>query len=242
MSESNTASCNQTKDPTRTTNKIASSIIKSLPKRPMELSRRSSDRISASARTEGTDIEKFVSFANHASVVYTIARGNYSPKEIKATWYSTEENLNIGKQCSKQILKMDRGETLKDIKYCARGLEGHTRTGFTMKIQNRALSINSVLAEQHQVQLLEGFRDDEAIARVYHQAAASCQIWACVVGLRDQRVAENYLDEAFEVQVKQTSQECEPIAPCAGIQPCKKPLLHLSIRRPERKIISARTA
>jgi hypothetical protein len=214
MSESNTTSCIQTNEPTRTTNKIASSMIKSL----MKLSRRSSDQITASARTEGTDIEKFVSFANQASVVYTIARRNYSPNEIKATWYSKKEKMNIEKQCCKQILRMDRGETLKDKKYCARGLEGHTRTGFTLKSKNRALSINSVLAEQHHVQLLRGFRDDEAIAHAYHQTTASCQIWACVVGLRDQRVAEEYSDEAFEVQVKQTSQ-CES---CAGIQPCKK--------------------
>jgi hypothetical protein len=144
-------------------------------------------------------------------VLYTIALWNYSPKEIKATWYSEEEYLNIVKQISKQILRMDRGETLKEKKYSARGLEGATRLGLTMKNYNRALSINTVLEEHHHAQWVEGFRDDEAIAHAYHQTTASCQMWACVVGLRDQRVAEDYLDETLEVQVKQTSQ-CEPCA------------------------------
>jgi hypothetical protein len=213
--------------------KLASNMIKSLT--PLKLFRRQSDEIAASERTEDTDIEKFVSFSNHATMVHTIALGNYSPEEIKATWYSEEEYLNIVKQLCKQILRTDRGETLKDKKNSARGLEGATRLGLTMKHSNRALSLNAVLEEQHHVQRVEGFRDDEAIAHAYHQTTASCQMWACAVGLRDQRAAEDYLDETFEVQVKQTSQ-CEP---CAKIDPCERTLFS---RRQERKTLNARMA
>ena len=69
--------------------------------------------------TEKTKIEKFVSFANHATARYTIALSDYSPEEIEATWYTEDESQERRKECIKQIRRLESGRTLKDKKYCA---------------------------------------------------------------------------------------------------------------------------
>ena len=40
-----------------------------------------------------------------------------------------------------------------------------------------------------------GVRNDEEIAKHYIYAASSCQMWATVLALRDQRAAEQYIDD-----------------------------------------------
>jgi hypothetical protein len=166
---------------------------------PLKLFHHSSHHSVSSTVTEATEIEKCVSFDDHAAVCYTIARIDYSSEETKATWGTEEEYHKISKQCGKQIDRMDKGEVLKDKKYCARGLEAHTKMGCIVKFKNRAESINNVLREQEK-QSNEGTCDDEAIARVYHQTTSSCQMWANVVGLRDHRKVDEYLDDV-ELQV-----------------------------------------
>jgi hypothetical protein len=96
---------------------------------------------------------------------------------------------------------MDKGEVLKDKKYCARGLETHTKIGCIIKRKNRTESFYNVLREQEN-QWNEGTCDDKAIACVYHQTTSSCQMWANVVGLRDQCKVEEYIDDG-ELQVPQ---------------------------------------
>ncbi len=131
-----------------------------------------------------------MSFADPpATMCYIIARKDYSSEETKATWCTDEEYRKIIKQCRKQIEKMDKGEVLKDKTYCARGLEANTQMRYIVKLKTRTESINNVLREQER-QLNEGTCDEEAIVRVYHQTTSSCQMLANVVGLRDQRAAE----------------------------------------------------
>jgi hypothetical protein len=59
-----------------------------------------------------------------------------------------------------------------------------------------------VLQEQD-IQKEEGRYDDEAIGKAYYQRTSSCQMWASVVGLRDQRSSEDYLDDV-EVSMLET--------------------------------------
>jgi hypothetical protein len=178
----------------------ALSIVKSIAKCPHNIFRHSSYYRSVGSTTmEATEIEKSVSFADPVTMCYTIARKDYSSEETKATWCTDEEYRKIIKQCRKQINRMDKGEVLKDKKYCTRGLEGNTKMRRIVRIKTRVESINNVLREQAN-QLNEGTCDEEAIARVYHQTTSSCQMWANVAGLRDQRIADEYLDDV-ELQV-----------------------------------------
>ena len=174
-------------------------MLKTFTKRPLRACKSfgSSSRSDSSERTARTELEKFVSFSDKIRVSHTISKNDYSAEEKLACWFSNEENQDIAKRCAKQIRKMERGEALLDKKYCSRGLEGHTRVGYTHKTQNRSDSIHRVLAEQD-AQLRERTSDDEAISVAYREVSSSCLLWAQVQALRDQKEAEEYLDAAFE--------------------------------------------
>jgi hypothetical protein len=152
-----------------------------------------------STGTGSTEIEKSVSFAAHDTVHHTIARQDFSPEELKAAWYSEKEYLQILDQCNMQIHKMDQGKILKDKKYCARGLEALTRMRRIARSKSRAQSIRAVLEEQDALSS-QGVIDEEAIGFVYHDITSSCQMWASVIGYRDQQAAEKYMDDE-EIQV-----------------------------------------
>jgi hypothetical protein len=155
-----------------------------------------SDATGATALTEQSDfseIDLTVRFAPTTDVCPSLARKDYTPQEMRACWYQGEEYRKITKECCKQIKKMQNGEVLKDKKYCSRGLESHTRLAAISKTLNRQTAINAVLDEQED-QWQMGVGLDEDIAQRYQQTTSSCQLWASTVGLRDQRVAEEYMD------------------------------------------------
>jgi hypothetical protein len=222
-------------------------LVKNMTKSPFKLLRtppsnnsaqlkRTSDCSAQSTRTEATQIEKSVAFATRDTVHHTIARQDFSSEELEAAFFSEEEYFQISKRCHKQIDRMDHGETLKDRKYCARGLEAHTGIGSITKSKSRAQSIRAVLQEQD-VQIRQGVLDEEAIGVMYHDVTSSCQMWASVIGLRDQHAAEGYMD-GEETQV----------LPQAGVdtrEPCTRIELSSATSAPRRRkstIISARSA
>jgi hypothetical protein len=142
------------------------------------------------------DVERRVKFADTVCVRYTHSRHDYATDELHASWYQQEEYKRIAKECCKQIQKLEKGEIFKDRKYCSRGLECHKRQAAISRRLNRKLAIGAVLKEQEEQYLLGGFIvvDEEEISRSYQQVTSSSRLWACVVGLRDQRAAERYLE------------------------------------------------
>jgi hypothetical protein len=181
-------------------------------------------------------IEKSVTFATRDTVHHTIDRQDFSSEELAAAFFSDEEYFQISKRCHKQIDRMDHGETLKDQKYCARGLEAHTGIGSITKSKSRAQSILAVLEEQD-VQIRQGVLDEEAIGAMYHDVTSSCQMWASVIGLRDQHAVERYMD-GEEIQAL-------PPAGVATREPCTRIELSCATsarRRRKSTIISARSA
>jgi hypothetical protein len=137
--------------------------------------------------------KKRVGFSQKAQVCFTIAVQDISDEEYLAAWYTPEEYEDITASCRKQIHMLDKGATLKDKKYCARGLEAHTKVCSTAKTKNRSLSIRAVLEEQYR-QSEHGIWNDELITHVYIAVSASCRVWANAVGLEDQREAETIMD------------------------------------------------
>jgi hypothetical protein len=131
-----------------------------------------------------------VNFSRNVAITPTITRKELRPEEVRAAWYSAEEYSSIKDACLKQVNKIDQGKTLKDKKYCARGLEGHTRLGRITRSQNRSLSIDVVLDEQAILQIDEGFVGEMTLAQVYQNTTSSCQVSAIAMGLLDQHVAE----------------------------------------------------
>jgi hypothetical protein len=173
-------------------------------KRPLDLFRRSSfqshqqkcmvaDEATTDPSEEFVCVERRVKFAYTSSLNYTLVRHYYTPDEILASWYQQEEYKRIAEECDNQIMKLEKGESFKDQNDCSRGLESHTRQATTSTRRNRKLAVEAVLKEQHLL-VLGGVVDEGAISCSYQQVTSSSQLWACVVGLCDQRAAERYLE------------------------------------------------
>ena len=143
-----------------------------------------------------SDISSFqcaVRFSSSVEVRPILSSKHYTPEVRKACWYQNEEYREIRYECVKEIKKIQRGEVLKDKKYCSRGLEAHTRVAGIIKNQNRRDAFDAVLSEQ-QTQIRLGVIDQGEIARKYQQIASSCQMWAHNIGLRDQLEANQSFD------------------------------------------------
>ena len=209
---------------------IPKSIVKQRLSQPLE-------KVESSTRTEETEEEKSVTFKK-AVKVHRIAfcKKSYTPEEIHACWWSNDEMLELTKRCAKQVQKLEKGKHLLDRKYCGRGLEGYTLSGSTHKQQNRIDAINRVLWEQDRQQI-EGIVDDEAIARVYHGVSASVQLWARVIGLKDEKEAAAYCRDDEESNDETSDEEWD--ASMAQRSPVLAPCGNLSAQQ---ITISARTA
>lgn len=133
-------------------------------------------------------------FAANDVVRITISRHDYTDAELEASWFQEDEYTEITMQCCKQVRKMEKGKVFKDKKYCSRGLESLTRQAAMDKAYSRRLAFDAVLDEQDEQWQL-GVVDEEAIAERYAEVSSSCQLWASVIGLRDQREAETYADD-----------------------------------------------
>jgi hypothetical protein len=137
---------------------------------------------------------KRVDFAPLVQVRVTIGLDSYTPEEIEASWYSAQEVQKIHDENTRTIQKMERGIPLRETKYCARGLEHRMRLARIVRSQNKRQAWRCVLQEQR-CQILDSNIDENIIASIYHRNTASVQLHAHVMGKRDAREAEEYMDE-----------------------------------------------
>jgi len=139
--------------------------------------------------------EPAVHFKDLVRVRLIPGKNKYTKDESTACWYSQKEFADIMKGVTKECSRMERGKVLKDKKYCSRGLERYLTFNYIARKQNSRKAIQSVLTEQNRQQCENQEYNDEAIARVYHNVSSSCEMWAIVIGMRDQKEAESYVDE-----------------------------------------------
>ena len=127
-----------------------------------------------------------------------LGRHQYSSSELDECWLRGEEYADIARACCKEIEKLGNGVTLKNRKYCSRGLESHTKLAFLSKAQNRRAVLDAVLGEQYK-QISMGLANDEVISQRYQDASFSTRLWAQAVALQDQKavvlVYDDLLDE-----------------------------------------------
>lgn len=136
-----------------------------------------------------TTSSRRVSFNPKVRGVEIMSIDDFSASEISASWFSQQEMERITQRCFTIIVRMDQGvESSSTKKYCTRGLEGHSRLGSVARKRNRTTSIESVLKEQSR-QFAESKFDEHALAEEYQKTASSCQMWAQVMGKRDEEVA-----------------------------------------------------
>jgi hypothetical protein len=152
---------------------------------------------------------KKVSFQDCDEVFGILSRQEIAAPEVRnEIWYSRDEYEKIIQACSRQISMLDQGKLLKDKKFCARGLESHTRIQAHTRSMNRCLAYKAVLCEQER-QVRAGFvvLDDKKIAQRYNAASYSSQLWAHVVGLADEREAKDIQDESDDFFLGQEGAE-----------------------------------
>jgi hypothetical protein len=115
---------------------------------------------------------------------------DFTSSEISAGWYNQEDMDRITKRCLKVLRKMESRESNKGEKYYMKGLEGHTALGSISKKKNRAAAIAAVMQMEQSKQWIENKTDDQAIADAYRSTTYSGQMWAQVVGKRNEEAAE----------------------------------------------------
>jgi hypothetical protein len=147
-----------------------------------------------SISTEPTQVEKLFALSETVQGYETISWRDFSPEEIAASWMSDAEYTDTKIDMSKQILRVEEGRTMSDRRYCSRGLEQYTRANAFTRRENIQHCVRVVLREQDEQQNTGEF-DENRIAEALHGVSSSCHMWAAVVGLRDQRDAEKYMDE-----------------------------------------------
>ena len=146
--------------------------------------------------------KKVVSFCPTVRGAQIMSIEDYTPSEIAASWYSAEESDNISIRCGKLIRRMESNEASAFKKYCIRGLESHTTVGCAMKRMNRSTAVAAVLDAQARQWNENCNVDAQAIADAYKRATSSSQMWAQVMGNRDQAAAEAILFEKEEGEVR----------------------------------------
>ncbi|CAJ1942256.1 unnamed protein product [Cylindrotheca closterium] len=133
--------------------------------------------------------ERLVRIAETEQIQVVCSLDDYKKAEVKACWYSSKEYSKIEKNIVKECDKMAKRKDLKDKKYCSRGLE--TYQTYMSRKQNYREALHAVLDEQDR-QIESNVYDEESIAQVYHNVSSSCQMWATVKGLWDQKEATSY--------------------------------------------------
>lgn len=152
---------------------------------------------------------KRVTFNAKVSGIETLNIDDFTPSEIAASWFNEEEMEQITKRCYKILRRMEGGNDSR--KYCMRGLEGHTSVGHIIKKKNRTAAMAAVLTVQAE-QWDEQKFDDQAIADAYQRTSSSCQLWAQVIGKRDEESAEaiHYPNEESDEEILPTASTAIP--------------------------------
>lgn len=137
---------------------------------------------------------------------------DYTPKEIKNTWYRKNELKSI-RAVYRGLLRNcgsegdnDSNDTMNVIPAnaintgmepiafgtfngeCLRGLEGKTTEGHDRKFYVRRVAKEAVMWEQYRQRHL-GFHDEDLLADLYFECAEGAQVAAYLLGLRDEQEA-----------------------------------------------------
>lgn len=150
-----------------------------------------------------------VTFSNSAQVHEILSIYDYTDHEISAAWFDEGEMDKITQRCFKILHKYENRSKNSSNKFCMRGLEGHSTQGAITKTNNRSAAYKAVLEEQGRLwnEPDNGMRM-QIISDAYQRTSSSCQMWAQVIGRRDEQAVEAYLydnDEAEQMASARSS-------------------------------------
>ena len=126
-----------------------------------------------------------VSFNQMVIIYECIPIEDYTPEEIKASWFTSEEYKQI-RESTKEDLKLMESDQLAESRQ--RGLENRTKQGMRRKLYFRQKAYEAVFSEID-YQYEEGILDEETIAGSYHFACRSSTVMALKTARKDAREA-----------------------------------------------------
>jgi hypothetical protein len=149
----------------------------------------SSDTASVSSTTRPITPKsgRSVSFAPQVDSQSSLHRNDYTQEEITATWYTDDEYKMVKLAYRVTVSMVVQGELLPPNQ-CFRGLEQKTTEGMQTRMVSQIQSLSAVMDEQYR-QRKEGERDDLHLARIYMSETAQCMAAAHCMGLNDQRMS-----------------------------------------------------
>ena len=112
---------------------------------------------------------------------------NYTDEEIENSWYNTEEIRCIKIEMILTVIARKKGRQL-DSDQTFRGLECRTKEGSNLRSLNKVTGVEAVFDEQDN-QYSIGVCDEELIQEAYRKKSAKCQIYARIMGKKDEQEA-----------------------------------------------------
>jgi hypothetical protein len=134
-----------------------------------------------------------VSFAPQVDSQSSLHLNDYTEEEIKTSWYSNDEYKMVKLACRVTVSVVAQGELLPPDQ-CFRGLEHKTKEGMQTRMMSQIHSLSAVMDEQDR-QRKEGEQDDVHLALVYMNDTAQCMAAAHCMGLNDQRMSLEPIDQ-----------------------------------------------
>lgn len=135
---------------------------------------------------------KSVSFSPRTQIKKTLSVKDMTDSERRNSWLQKEEVAKIMNSIQWVIYNAEKHSKAVDyygMKHTLRGLE--SKMGLRMKYRRRRISAarEEVLCAQ-QIQYMDGYKNDEAIAEAYAQITEKCQREAQLLAFRDQKEAQ----------------------------------------------------
>ena len=150
----------------------------------------------APAATTTSLRKRRVRFARHAEQHLIPSHHDYDIDERYACWYQHEEYEDIHCDCRLQLYNDDDDDHQEEEdEQELRGLEMQSRIGQETKLLNRLDASDIVFGLQE-----EGW-SEKIIAEEYAAVSSSCQLWAYIVGMKDERDAMLLQDDDDDMMV-----------------------------------------
>ena len=143
------------------------------------------DRKRSVAPLHITGRTKHVSFGPFVAIQEILSRKNFTPQELKATWYDLDEVSCMRGIARTEAKLLESGHLTGSREVSIRGLEQRTKKGSKEKKEVRMNSYAAVFLELD-YQKAEGFIDDEALAEAYFTYSMPCATTAQQTGRRDE--------------------------------------------------------
>eukprot|EP00980_Cylindrotheca_fusiformis_P024305 scaffold11725_cov116-Cylindrotheca_fusiformis.AAC.14 len=147
------------------------------------------------------DTTRIVTFSDAVEESEIPSWRDFSWEETTDYWLSEEECAKTEHRMRREIAMLEKGKILRDKKYCSRGLERYLAKNAIPRATNIQEGLFAVLQVQYDLRQRperDFDYDDIRIAEAYQGVSSSCHMWASVIGLRDMRNAEKYLEDLLE--------------------------------------------